>query len=225
MMFHLNRGVFLVALSLAGLSLAAIAAPAALASPVPQPQAISPTQAERVTGRNVTEVMAPESRFILLPGNAWEERGRDGARFQFVEQNRDDWSVYLIDDSRGVRLQLDLHTRTISYADAGEPRMRPLYRVSDASAVVNGRNMNRAWTAGGQFFMTGPGRWEERGADGAAFRFAETNRDDWSVYLHDASRGVSLAIDAHTRRVMYSDRGAPQWRPLYDLTRVSAVGR
>ena len=73
--------------------------------------------------------------------------------------------------------------------------------------------------------MTGPGRWEERGADGSAFQFAETNRDDWSVYLNDASRGVSLAIDAHTRRVMYSDPGAPQWRPLYDLTRVSAVGR
>ena len=139
MIRHLNRGVFLAAVSLAS-----ILAPAALASPVPQPYAISPTQAAGVTGRNVTEVMAPESTFVLLPGNAWEERGHDGSRFQFVEQNRDDWSVYLIDNSRGVRLQLDLHTRTISYADANEPRMRPLYRVSDASAVVNGRNMNRA---------------------------------------------------------------------------------
>jgi hypothetical protein len=220
MMSHLNRGVFLAAVSLAS-----ILAPAAIASPVPQPYAVSPTQAAGVTGRNVTEVMAPESRFVLLPGNAWEERGRDGSRFQFVEQNRDDWSVYLIDPSRGVRLQLDLHTRTISYADANEPRMRPLYRISDASAVVNGRNMTRAWTATGQFVMTGAGRWEERGANGAAFQFAETNRDDWSVYLHDASRGVSLAIDAHTRRVMYSDHSAPQWRPLYDLTQVSAVGR
>lgn len=220
MIRHLNRGAFLAALSLAS-----ILAPAALASPVPQPYAISPTEAAGITGRNVTVVMAPESTFVLLPGNAWEERGRDGARFQFVEQNRDDWSVYLIDDSRGVRLQLDLHTRTISYADANDPRMRPLYRISDASAVVNGRNMNRAWTATGQFFMTGPGRWEERGSDGSAFRFTETNRDDWSVYLHDASRGVSLAIDAHTRRVMYSDPGAPQWRPLYDLTQVSAAGR
>ena len=124
-----------------------------------------------------------------------------------------------------MRLQLDLHTRTISYADANEPRMRPLYSVSGASAVVNGRNMTRAFTATGQFVMTGPGQWEERGSNGAAFQFTETNRDDWSVYLNDASRGVSLAIDAHTRRVMYADTGAPQWRPLYDITRVSAVGR
>ncbi len=219
MIHHLNRAARLGAASILALAAVGLAAPAALASPVPQAQAAA------VTGLNVTEVKTPEGKFVLMPGAGWEERGRDGGRFQFAEQNRDDWSVYLFDASRGVRIQLDLHTRTVSYADAGAPGMRPLYRISDASAVVNGRNMTRAWTATGQFVMTGPGRWEERGANGAAFQFAETNRDDWSVHLHDASRGVSLALDAHTRRVMYSDSGAPQWRPLYDITRVSAVGR
>ncbi len=221
MIHHLHRAARHGAAAVLALATVGLAAPVADASPVP----VSGAQAVAVTGRNVTEVTTPEARFVLTPGAGWEERGRDGGRFQFAEQNRDDWSVYLFDASRGVRIQLDLHTRTVSYADAGAPGMRPLYRISDASAVVNGRNMTRAWTATGQFVMTGPGRWEERGANGAAFQFAETNRDDWSVHLHDASRGVSLALDAHTRRVMYSDSGAPQWRPLYDITRVSAVGR
>lgn len=218
---HLLRAARHGAAAVLALAALGLAAPAAQAIPAPRPDA----QPSPVTGRTVTEVTTPEGKFVLTAGTGWEERGRDGGRFQFAEQNRDDWSVYLFDATRGVRIQLDLHTRTVSYADAGAPAMRPLYRISGASAVVNGRNMSRAWTAESQFVMTGAGRWEERGANGAAFQFAETNRDDWSVYLHDASRGVSLALDAHTRRVMYSDSGAPQPRPLYDITRVSAVGR
>ena len=70
--------------------------------------------------------------------------------------------------------------------------------------------------------MVGVGRWEERGSDGNGFQFNEDRRDDWSVYLLDPSRGVKLQLDLHTRKVMYSDSGAPSPRPLYDITGMSA---
>ena len=109
------------------------------------------------------------------------------------------------------------------YADAADPAMRLLYDVTGVSAVVNGRNASRVWASSTQFRMTGPGRWEERGNDGASFAFSERYRDDWSVYLFDGSRGVSLQLDLHTRKVMYSDTGEPRRRPLYDIVRSSAV--
>lgn len=183
----------------------------------------SVAQAQAVDGRNVTEVAFAHGRFTLGQMGQWDERGNDGSAFRFTEQNRDDWSVYLFDASRDVRLQLDLHTRKIMYADASDPRMRPLYDVTGASAVVNGRNVSRVWAPTSLFRMTGPGQWEERGNDGARFQFAEQNRDDWSVYLFDGSRGVSLQLDLHTRKIMYSDSGDARRRPLYDIVRSSAV--
>jgi len=52
----------------------------------------------------------------------------DAIRFQFEEQDRDDWSVYLYDGSRNVDIQTDLWTGKIMYAAGGEP-LRELYEV------------------------------------------------------------------------------------------------
>jgi hypothetical protein len=50
------------------------------------------------------------------------------------------------------------------------------------------------------------------------FRFEEVQRDDWSVYLVDRSRGVNLQLDLHTRRVMYS-QGNGARSELYQILR------
>lgn len=61
--------------------------------------------------------------------DTWQEEGPDGAvRFQFEEQDRDDWSVYLYDGSRDVDIQIDLWTGKIMYADSGNP-LREQYEV------------------------------------------------------------------------------------------------
>jgi hypothetical protein len=71
------------------------------------------------------------------PGQ-WAETSADGVtHFQFQETGRDDWSVYLLDNSRGVKVQLDLYTRQVKYDDGHSPQ-RVLYRVQSASAVPAG---------------------------------------------------------------------------------------
>jgi hypothetical protein len=52
--------------------------------------------------------------------------------FRFVEQNRDEWSVYLLDASRNVRIQIDLFRKKIGYA-AGSAPSSDLYDVLDSS--------------------------------------------------------------------------------------------
>ena len=49
-------------------------------------------------------------------GNSWVEEA-NGRSFRFREVNRDDWSVYLRDDSRGVNIQLDLYAKQVKYSD------------------------------------------------------------------------------------------------------------
>lgn len=53
---------------------------------------------------------------------------------RFEETHRDDWSVYLFDVSRQVRLQLDLHRKIIGYSDANSPQ-RDQYRILSAQVV------------------------------------------------------------------------------------------
>lgn len=177
-----------------------------------------------VNGRNVTSVKRSGGRLIMGPLGAWTERGDDGVAFQFRETGRDDWSVYLLDSSRDVKLQIDLHRRQIRYAADNGP-FNDLYPITGASAQVDGRNVVRVEISGGYYRMTAVRTWEERGSDGGGFQFTEDRRDDWSVYLVDASRGVRLQLDLHTRKVMYSDSGAPAPRPLYDITGSSAFAQ
>jgi hypothetical protein len=176
-----------------------------------------------VTGQTVTSVSTPTGQFKAQPFHKWIEQGSNGASFTFDEQNRDDWSVYLTDPSRGVRLQIDLHRKQIFYADASAPQMRPLYGIVGSSSEVNGRNVVSVRMPSGQYRMTGAGTWVEQGNNGATFNFAEDSRDDWSVYLLDGSRGVRLQLDLHRRQIFYADTSAPDMRPLYAITGMSAV--
>lgn len=65
-------------------------------------------------------------------GRGWIERSNSGRVFNFQETGRDDWSVYLLDRSRGVEIQLDLHTGKVRYGLAGQAK-RDLYKISNAS--------------------------------------------------------------------------------------------
>ena len=134
------------------LSLAVAAAPAALLL------AESPAQAQRgtqVTGQNVSYVAFDRGSF-RQQGNRWTEYdANDRPVFTFEETRRDDWSVYLYDRSRDVRLQLDLHRRKIGYAEAGR-QMSDIYDIVTARAGA----MAGLWPFGGGDRQ---GNWARRG--------------------------------------------------------------
>ena len=177
---------------------------------------------DRVDGWLVNRVEAGSglntvSVFRRVDDRSWVEEGPTGgnARFKFVEVNRDDWSVFLDDVSRKVSIQLDLHRKKVLYRE-GAAAFAPLYDVVRAAAEVNGLVASRVEAqANGRlvavFRQVGAKRWVEDGPAGgvARFNFVETNRDDWSVYLEDASRAVSIQLDLHKKKVMYRERGDP----------------
>lgn len=188
-----------------------------LASAVPS---WSQTGSHRVDGRNVTSVEVDGRTYYLLPFARWVEVG-GGATNEFVEERRDEWSVYLLDGERDVTLRLDLKEMQVFYAEGRSP-MRPLYGVMAASADVTARNVALVLVRGGEFRMTGPNTWEETGSGGESFSFAEAKRDDGSVYLVDRSRGVKMQLDLRRKQIYYAD-GDSKPRPLYPITGVSAI--
>jgi hypothetical protein len=195
------------------------------------------SHASTVNGRNVASVVysaggEPVGIFRQETQGAWAEyTNQQGKAFSFVERGRDDWSVYLYDQSRNVNIQLDLHRKMVRYGQ-GNGAMSDLYRIVQseiaevdtrsqaapaAATVTNGLNaiqvlFNAGSGQAGAFTMVGEKAWTENNR----FSFREGARDEWSTYLYDASRDVSIQLDLHRRKVVYSHGNGPQ-SDLYDI--------
>ncbi|MCY0147577.1 MliC family protein [Hoeflea sp. G2-23] len=114
-----------------------VAMPAAPDSPrISQSIFVTQIAFNGVNGRNVIEISYPGGK-ISLNGKRWTERNANGS-YKFEETHRDDWSVYLLDRSRNVRLQIDLHRKLVLYA-AGNDQMQPLYQIVGATPRAGGQ--------------------------------------------------------------------------------------
>ena len=74
-----------------------------------------------------------KSRFSFDSNNKrWIESTADRQRFMWHEAMRDEWSIYLDDRSRGYVMQIDLHTKKVSYGQNGNRQQYFLCTVSSA---------------------------------------------------------------------------------------------
>ncbi|MHA6287299.1 hypothetical protein [Maricaulis sp. CAU 1757] len=154
----------------------------------------------QVTGENATFIRFDGGSFERInQPRTWQEfgQGNPAPRFTWIETHRDDWSVYLRDDSRNMQMQIDLHTGWVRLAWPGQP-MSDHYRITESDARVNGRMAVEVHHDGGVFTMDGNTDWVEINSQGQrTYRFRETHRDQWSVYLRDDSRDMDMQIDLH----------------------------
>lgn len=191
--------------------------------------------AQGVNGWNVIRATFDGGVFQQTSPGQWTEFGNGGQNYYFEERNRDDWSVYLHDVSRDISIQIDIFRDWISFAQ-GNGQRTDLYRITSSAAGsnidpangnplaaqgINGFNVIRANYDGGLFQLMGGDEWIEVTDDARTFRFRETNRDDWSVYMFDASRNVRLQIDIHRQMITLADGGGPR-RDLYEIASVRA---
>ena len=195
-----------------------------------------PNLNEIVNGQNVNHVDFGRSNKKLgvykqVGAKVWKEIGsaKNGGTFEFKEKNRDEHSVYLVDERRRVSIQLDLHTKKVMYSDAHNTKMRAIYDVLDASSKVNGwlvrevAFIDKSGRKRGKFLQKDGKGWVETSANGkTAFNFAETQRDDWSVYLYDKTRDARIRLDLHTKNIYYA-KGEQKEFPLYKITDVKGM--
>lgn len=102
--------------------------------------------------------------------------------------------------------------------------------ANEANAQVNGRNVQHVVSGDaygnrlGTLRNMGDGTWLEDGLNGrqGSSRFREVGRDEWSVYLHDSSRGVDLQIDLYQRSIKYRDNPNQPMVELYKVVESKA---
>lgn len=88
----------------------------------------------QVKGYNVQIIThANQGSFAQIGKGQWAEYNNRGQiTFKFVERNRDEWSVYLYDQSRDVNIQLDLHRKKVRYSTGRQP-LSDLYQIISAN--------------------------------------------------------------------------------------------
>jgi Mannan-binding protein len=89
--------------------------------------------------------------------------------------------------------------------------------IQNRHTGVNGRNVKMVRHSQGSYTYLGNGNWGEANLQNEiTFKFKETGRDDWSVYLLDSSRNVKLQLDLHRQQIIYTDN--TQHFDLYAIT-------
>jgi hypothetical protein len=86
------------------------------------------------TGANVRSVSYPQGVYRQTGPRAWAEFDKSGKQTNaFVEDARDEWSVFLFDPARNVRVQIDLYRKKIRYTENGGS-YADLYDVTGSAA-------------------------------------------------------------------------------------------
>lgn len=115
----------------------------------------------------------------------------------------------------------DNHTGNhfFDYVADGEDYLAISGEVS--ASGVTGLTVGYVSHDGGQFNQTGDNEWVESSftSDDEIY-FEEVGRDEWSVYLYDSSRNVSIQLDLWTREIIYDDNTGQEPFVLYAIAEV-----
>lgn len=106
--------------------------------------AVSPAGATDApaTGANVRNVSYAQGSYRQTGPHSWSEFDLAGKQTNaFVEDARDEWSVFLFDPARNVRVQIDLYRKKIRYTENGGS-YADLYDVTGAAAGVGAAPAN-----------------------------------------------------------------------------------
>ncbi|MCH9685736.1 MAG: hypothetical protein K0V04_30165 [Deltaproteobacteria bacterium] len=97
--------------------------------------------------------------------------------------------------------------------EAGSSRCRAVDAAADRATTdqtVDGFNAVRVEIENNETFEQVGDLWVRRSfTGGIRHTFEETDRDQWTVYLHDHDRQRSVWLDLHTSKVSFQDQGAP----------------
>ena len=92
-----------------------------------------------------------------------------------------------------------------------------LFSPAAQAQQTNGYSVSRVYHDRGFFRQDRGTMWVERGNNGGEFYFQETERNDQSVTLYDASRKVYINLDTRQWIIWYTRAGG-NYRKLYDIT-------
>ena len=172
-------------------------------------------QALAQKGPDVTQITFGEGdvirgHFVQVNDKTWNRLNPDRSVVSsFTETARDEWSVYLIDGSGTVSAHINLWTKLVTQGSdtLGSILSASSAPITETAEPVKGPNVTEvAFGEGdvtrGHFVQVGDKTWNRLNPDRSVVSsFTETGRDEWSVYLIDASGTISAHINLWTKVV------------------------
>ncbi|WP_030007705.1 PLAT/LH2 domain-containing protein [Picosynechococcus sp. NKBG042902] len=184
------------------------------------------SRAIRKVGAQIRPVSSGD--FLVIP-----QRNEDGSITTIgLDTLEDEWFTHLdpdqVDTIRRQYLPKWLQAGWVVSGQGGQiigqtpstpaPPTNPTPPVNPTTPTPNAVTGTLIKFANGYLQETSPGVWQEFNANGqVTFTFQETGRDDWSVYLNDASRNVQLQLDLYRKMISYGQNNGPK-SDLYPIT-------
>ncbi|MBE9029759.1 hypothetical protein IQ266_08470 [filamentous cyanobacterium LEGE 11480] len=184
-------------------ALALITAPAValnskIATATPVRQTMTLAARTQVNGRNVNFVRNAKKSYANRGNGNWVEMDSSNrVQFTFKEIKRDAWSVYLLDRSRNVQIQLDLNRKKIVFSN--KTRRFDLGNITSASATVPGQTTPK------------PTRPTSRPTP-AKTRFVPDAGFEYSIIESTKGERVSVGSDGNVSRWSNNGGKAQRWR-------------
>lgn len=136
---------------------------------------------------NVTGVYYSGGTIVKGSGSNWVETGDDGATFNFVEVGRDNTSIYLRDNSRGVNLRLNLSEEEIFYSDDSGKG----FPLSTITGILSGPTNTQSGQIGQAASVTVAEYTCNEGIP-LVLEFEEAGGNYSVTWIHDGFRGGTL---------------------------------
>ena len=168
--------------------------------------AVSPAGATDApaTGANVRNASYAQGSYRQTGPHSWAEFDLAGKQTNaFVEEARDEWSVFLFDPARNVRVQIDLYRKKIRYTENGG-FYADLYDVTGAAAGVGAAvvkppvRTSPSLASSDGFWNNSPVRYgvgAARGGEAGGFRCGEggaiASQGDANLRCPEAARAVN----------------------------------
>ncbi len=154
----------------------------------------------------VTYTGVHTGKFSRIAGGNWTEENEKGV-YKWTEEKREQWKVVLTDSSKKTTISIGLANNKIE----NEVSKAPLYEITKSAAgrvkpAAKGDNLKEVeytGTANGRFLYEGNMKWLELNTE-SQHHFVEVKYDEWSVYLTDKTRNVTVEINLRNKKI-YSD--------------------
>mgnify|MGYP000577486798 CR=1 FL=1 len=197
---------------------------------------------KNITGLNVGYV---KEKYRTTVTHIWLQTGKTvwtrtqsglGAQRKFIEEKREKDGVTLkLVGNIKERIKIDLRQKTVFNLTSGAAgkiiatgpskygaavitnnSTKPKAKIKANGQTVTYATFSKNGRAYGSLKQIGPKKWAEYKGSRKDHEFTETRRGPWSVFLTDKTRGVSITVNLHTKKVLINNR------PEYDVSYADA---
>ena len=158
------------------------------------------------TGANVRSATYGQGTYRQTGPRTWGEFDRAGKQTNsLVEEARDEWSVFLFDPARNIRIQIDLYRKKIRYAENGgayadlydvtgsAPGIVPVKGDGDRSPTASFGSTAGFWTNSPVRYGVGAGGGTAGGSSRGVETGAITSQSDADRHCPETARAVNGA--------------------------------